>query len=77
MRSLYFTKEKTKRGKTAIYRGPTPYPDIGQKKNYAGVSFWARSYFVSPVGTDEEVVRANIREQEKENHRIEQLSLFK
>ncbi len=31
---------------------------------------------VSTVGTDEEVVRVYIRDQEKEDHRIEQLSLF-
>jgi putative transposase len=50
---------------------------LGQKKNYVGMSFWARGYFVSTVGIDEDVVRAYIREQEKEDHRIEQLSLFK
>jgi putative transposase len=41
------------------------------------MNFWARGYFVSTVGADEEVVRAYIREQEKEDHRIEQLNLFK
>lgn len=41
------------------------------------MSFWARGYFVTTVGTDEEVVRTYIREQEKEDKRIEQLSLFK
>jgi putative transposase len=46
------------------------------KKNYAGMSFWARGYFVSTVGTDEEGIRAYIRDHEKEDHRIEQLSLF-
>jgi putative transposase len=50
---------------------------LGQKKNYGGMSFWARGYFVSTVGADEEVVRTYIREQEKEDKRIEQLSLFK
>jgi putative transposase len=49
---------------------------MGQKKNCAGMIFWARGYFVSTVGTDEEVVRAYIRDQEKEGHCIEQLSLF-
>jgi putative transposase len=39
--------------------------------------FWARGYFVSTVGADEEVVRAYIQNQEKEDHRVEQLSLFK
>jgi putative transposase len=41
------------------------------------MSFWARGYFVSTVGTDEGVVRTYIREQEKEDRRVEQLSLFK
>ena len=42
-----------------------------------GMSFWARGYFVSTVGTDEDVVRTYIRDQEKEDTRVEQLSLFK
>lgn len=50
---------------------------LGQRKNLSGMSFWARGYFVSTVGTDEEVVRAYIRDQEKEDERVEQLSLFK
>ena len=62
------------KGKSAIHIARTY---LGQKKNYVGMSFWARGYFVSTVGTDEDVVRAYIREQEKEDHRIEQLSLFK
>jgi putative transposase len=62
------------KGKSAIHIARTY---LGQKKNYVGMSFWAQGYFVSTVGTDEEVVRAYIREQEKEDHRIEQLSLFK
>jgi putative transposase len=41
------------------------------------MSFWARGYFVSTVGADEEVVRAYIKNQEKEDRRIEQLTLFK
>ena len=46
-------------------------------KNFTGENFWARGYFVSTVGLDEQVVRAYIREQEKEEERYEQLSLFK
>ena len=41
------------------------------------MSFWARGYFVSTVGADEDVVRAYIRDQEKEVKRVEQLTLFK
>ena len=50
---------------------------LGQKKNYGGMSFWARGYFVSTFGTDEDVVRTYIRDQEKEDKQFEQLSLFK
>ena len=49
----------------------------GKSKNFTGENFWARGYFVSTVGLDEEVVRAYIREQEKEEERYEQLSLWK
>jgi putative transposase len=62
------------KGKSAIHRARTY---LGQKKNYSGMSFWARGYFVSTVGADEEVVREYIRDQEKEDQRIEQLNLFK
>ncbi|MBB5349551.1 IS200/IS605 family transposase [Desulfoprunum benzoelyticum] len=62
------------KGKSAIHIARTY---LGQKKNYNGMHFWARGYYVSTVGTDEEVVRAYIRDQEKEDHRLEQLSLFK
>jgi putative transposase len=41
------------------------------------MKFWARGCFVSTVDADEEVVRVYIREQEKEDERIEQLNLFK
>ena len=37
--------------------------------------FWARGYFVSTVGLDEVVVREYIRNQEKEDRRLEQLNL--
>jgi putative transposase len=62
------------KGKSAIHIARNY---LGQRKNYGGMSFWARGYFVSTVGADEEVVRTYIRDQEKEDKRIEQLSLFK
>jgi putative transposase len=49
---------------------------LGQRKNYSGMHFWARGYYVSTVGTDEEVVRAYIKDQEKEDNRLEQLTMF-
>ena len=62
------------KGKSAIHIARTY---LGQRRNYSGMSFWARGYFVSTVGADEEVVRAYIREQEQEDHRVEQLQLFR
>jgi len=49
---------------------------MGQKKNFIGHHFWARGYFVSTVGRDEEAVREYIKTQE-EDRRLEQLSMFK
>jgi putative transposase len=46
-------------------------------KNFTGENFWARGYFVSTVGLDEETVRKYIREQEVEEARSEQMSLSK
>jgi putative transposase len=40
---------------------------MGKTRNFTGESFWARGYFVSTVGLDEEMVRAYIRHQEKED----------
>ncbi len=43
------------------------------KRNVRGHHFWARGYFVSTVGRDEEVVREYIKRQEEEDRRIDQL----
>ena len=48
---------------------------LGRKRNFTGESFWARGYFVSTVGLDEEVVRQYIRRQEQEEERLEQLNM--
>jgi putative transposase len=47
-----------------------------RKRNFVGQSFWARGYFVSTVGRDEAVIRQYIKNQEAEDHRLEQLSLW-
>jgi putative transposase len=46
-----------------------------RKRSFVGQSFWARGYFVSTVGRDEEVIRTYIRDQEKEDQRLEQMRL--
>lgn len=62
------------KGKSAIHVART-YG--GRQRNFVGAHFWARGYFVSTVGRDEEVIRRYIREQEAEDKRVEQLQLFK
>ena len=42
-------------------------------KRVTGLHFWARGYWVSTVGLDEETVRKYIREQEKEEERQREL----
>ncbi|WP_092213607.1 IS200/IS605 family transposase [Desulfoluna spongiiphila] len=50
---------------------------FGKQRNFAGDKLWARGYFASTVGLDENVVRAYIRHQETEDRRYEQMGLFK
>ena len=59
------------KGKSAIFARNF----LGRRRNFTGESFWARGYFVSTVGLDEVVVREYIRNQEKEDRRLEQLNL--
>jgi putative transposase len=47
----------------------------GRKRNFVGEVFGARGYFVSTVGLDEAMVRAYIRNQEKEDERYDQMKL--
>ncbi len=61
------------KGKSAIHIARTY---VGRKRNYVGQHFWARGYFVSTVGRDEQVIREYIRHQEQEDQRIDQLKLL-
>ena len=47
----------------------------GRQRNFTGENFWARGYFVSTVGLEENMVRAYIRNQEEEDERYEQMKL--
>jgi len=49
----------------------------GRARNFVGQHFWARGYYVSTVGRDEQVIRDYIRSQEAEDHRLEQLQLIR
>jgi putative transposase len=62
------------KGKSAIYVARN---FAGRRRNFVGQSFWARGYYVSTSGKDENAVREYIRNQEKEDRRIDQLSMFK
>jgi len=62
------------KGKSAIHIARTY---TGRKKNFVGQHFWARGYFVSTVGRDEQVIRDYIRNQEAEDIRVDQLDLLK
>ena len=44
-----------------------------RRRNFVGQHFWARGYFVSTVGRDEEIIRRYIQRQENEDRRQDQL----
>jgi REP-associated tyrosine transposase len=61
------------KGKSAIHLARV-YGE--RKRNFVGQHFWARGFFVSTVGRDEEVVREYIRRQEEEDKRLDQMGLW-
>jgi putative transposase len=61
------------KGKSAIHLARV-YGET--RRNFVGQSFWARGYFVSTVGQDEEVIQHYIRNQEEDN-RLEQMNLWR
>ena len=58
------------KGKSAIYLARV-YGE--RKRNFVGQHFWARGYYVSTVGRDEQAIREYIKNQEEEDRRLEQL----
>ena len=62
------------KGKSAIHIARSY---LGRRSNFTGQHFWARGYWVSTVGKDEKAVREYIRNQEKEDRRLEQLNIFR
>jgi putative transposase len=61
------------KGKSAIHLARV-YGE--RKKNFVGQHFWARGFYVSTVGGDENAVRKYIREQEDEDKRLDQMGLW-
>ncbi len=60
------------KGKSAIHVART---FGGRRRNFVGQHFWARGYYVSTVGKDEEAVRKYIKEQEAADRQLDQLNL--
>ena len=57
------------KGKSAMHSART----YGRRQqNFVGEHCWARGYFVTTVGHDEEAVRRYLRAQEAEERRLEQ-----
>ena len=48
----------------------------GRQRSYRGYHMWARGYFVSTVGINEEVIREYIRNQDKNDRQTDQNRLF-
>ena len=62
------------KGKSAIHLARV-YGE--RKRSFVGQNFWARGYFVSTVGRDEEMIREYIRNQEREDERLDQMNLWR
>ena len=60
-------------GKSAIHISRTY---MGPKEHFTDQNFWARGFFVSIVGMDEETIQEYIRRQEQEDRRLDQLTMF-
>jgi putative transposase len=45
-------------------------------RNFVGHRFWARGYFVSTVGADEQTIRSYVENQENEDKRLDSFNLF-
>jgi len=62
------------KGKSAIHLARV-YGE--RRRNFEGQHFWARGYFVSTVGRDEALIREYIKNQEREDQRLDQLNLWR
>ena len=47
-----------------------------RRRNFVGQHFWELGYFVSTVGIDEETIKQYIRDQEKNDQKLDQRKLF-
>ena len=61
------------KGKSAIHIAREFF---GRRKNFTEEEFWARGYHVSTVGKNEEAIRKYIKQQEREDRRVDQMKLY-
>ena len=61
------------KGKSAIY---IAREFQGKTRNFVDQSFWARGFYVSTVGRDEQLIREYIRRQSHADEKAEQLKLL-
>ena len=61
------------KGKSAIHIARNY---LGKRKNFTGQHFWARGYYVSTTGRDEETIREYIRSHQALDRKMDQLRLF-
>jgi putative transposase len=61
------------KGKSAIHIARTAG---GRQRNFTGEHFWARGYFVSTIGRDEQTIREYIQRQQAEDRRMDQMKMF-
>jgi len=62
------------KGKSAIHLARV-YGE--RKRSFVDQHFWARGFFVSTIGRDEQTVRDYIKNQEEEDKRLDQLNLWR
>jgi putative transposase len=62
------------KGKSAIHLARV-YGE--RKRSFVGQHFWARGYYVSTVGRDEQAIREYIKNQGQEDMRLEQMNLWR
>ena len=60
------------KGKSSIWIAQTVERKM---RNFLGHKFWARGYFVTTVGRDEEMIRAYIKNQETADQQLDQFEL--
>jgi len=61
------------KGKSAIHIAQNY---MGRSQNFTGQKFWARGYYVTTAGRDEEVVWQYIRSQQEFDRKLDQLNMF-